>query len=172
MITLRFRLSAGDWFHSRKLTPVRMCRGLRVKGSRPLADLTDSVAALGRGNTIFLKASNAANGTFIMLPLRAVLSRGDGFETTFSSNNASPSAGNGTFLNNSATIRGAVGGKTAFYESSTADSATLIANGGIGRGVWIPSFSTALCQRLIIRFLFECRSREWYTVYFQPEHRQ
>ena len=46
----------------------------------------------------------------------------------------SPTAANGTFINNGATVSGAVGGQTAFYETSSADSATLIANSGTGGG--------------------------------------
>ena len=91
------------------------------------------IAALGGGNTIFLRTSTAANGTFINNS--ANTSDGEGGVTEFGIlPDDSPSAGNGTFINNGAAISGAVGGKTVFYEASTAESATLIANGGTNGG--------------------------------------
>jgi len=90
-------------------------------------------AALGGGNTIFLRTSTSSNGTFINNS--ADTSDGEGGVTEFGIlPDDSPSAGNGTFINNGATISGAVGGKTVFYEASTAESATLIANGGTNGG--------------------------------------
>jgi autotransporter-associated beta strand protein len=94
------------------------------------------VFALGGGNTIFLKTSTAANGTFHNES--APVTEAEGGVTEFgifpSDNNDSPRAGNATLINNGAMTSGAVGGKTIFYETSTADSATLIANSGTGGG--------------------------------------
>ena len=45
-----------------------------------------------------------------------------------------PELGGGTFTNNGGTVVGAFGGSTQFANTSTAGSATLIANGGTGAG--------------------------------------
>jgi autotransporter-associated beta strand protein len=91
------------------------------------------VAAHGGGTTYFVRTSTAGNGTFINNA--ATASGAESGVTEFGIlPDDPPSAGNGTFINNGATISDAVGGKTAFYEASTAESATLIANGGTNGG--------------------------------------
>jgi autotransporter-associated beta strand protein len=89
------------------------------------------VAALGGGATFFFGTSTAANGTFINNAAPASGAEGGVTEFGLESFNFSPSAGSGTFINNGATVSGAVGGETVFKDASTADAATLIANGGI-----------------------------------------
>jgi len=92
------------------------------------------VAAFGGGATFFFGTSTAANGFFINNA--APVSGAEGGVTEFGLEffNFSPSAGNGTFINNGGTISGAVGGETIFNNASTADTATLIANGGTNGG--------------------------------------
>jgi autotransporter-associated beta strand protein len=91
------------------------------------------VAAHGGGTTYFVGTSTAGNGTFTNNA--ATASGAESGVTEFGIlPDDPPSAGNGTFINNGATISGAVGGKTVFYEASTAESATLIANGGTNGG--------------------------------------
>jgi len=92
------------------------------------------VAALGGGATFFFGTSTAANGTFINNAAPASGAEGGVTEFGLDFFNFSPSAGSGTFINNGATISGAVGGKTVFKNASTADAATLIANGGTNGG--------------------------------------
>ena len=92
------------------------------------------VAALGGGATFFFGTSTAANGTFINNAAPASGAEGGVTEFGLDFFNFSPSAGSGTFINNGATISGAVGGKTVFKNASTADGATLIANGGTKGG--------------------------------------
>jgi autotransporter-associated beta strand protein len=92
------------------------------------------VAALGGGTTFFFGTSTAANGTFINNAAPASGAEGGVTEFGLDFFNFSPSAGSGTFINNGATISGAVGGKTVFKNASTADAATLIANGGTNGG--------------------------------------
>ena len=92
------------------------------------------VAALGGGATFFFGTSTAANGTFINNAAPASGAEGGVTEFGLDFLNFSPSAGSGTFINNGATVSGAVGGKTVFKDASTADAATLIANGGTNGG--------------------------------------
>jgi autotransporter-associated beta strand protein len=95
---------------------------------------SSGVAALGGGATFFFGTSTAANGTFINNAAPASGAEGGVTEFGLDFFNFSPSAGSGTFINNGATISGAVGGKTVFKNASTADAATLIANGGTNGG--------------------------------------
>jgi autotransporter-associated beta strand protein len=91
------------------------------------------VAAHGGGTTYFVSTSTAGNGTFTNNA--ATASGAESGVTEFGIlPDDPPSAGNGTFINNGATISDAIGGKTVFYEASTAESATLIANGGTNGG--------------------------------------
>jgi autotransporter-associated beta strand protein len=92
------------------------------------------VAAFGSGATFFFGTSTAANGIFINNAAPASGAEGGVTEFGLEFFNFSPSAGNGTFINNGATISGAVGGETIFNNASTADAATLIANGGTNGG--------------------------------------
>jgi autotransporter-associated beta strand protein len=92
------------------------------------------VAAFGGGATFFFGTSTAANGIFINNAAPASGAEGGVTEFGLEFFNFSPSAGNGTFINNGATISGAVGGETIFNNASTADAATLIANGGTNGG--------------------------------------
>jgi autotransporter-associated beta strand protein len=92
------------------------------------------VAALGGGATFFFGTSTAANGTFINNAAPASGAEGGITEFGLDFFNFSPSAGSGTFINNGATVSGAVGGMTVFKNASTADAATLIANGGTNGG--------------------------------------
>jgi autotransporter-associated beta strand protein len=92
------------------------------------------VAAFGGGATFFFGTSTAANGIFINNAAPASGAEGGVTEFGLESFNFSPSAGNGTFINNGATISGAVGGEMIFNNASTADAATLIANGGANGG--------------------------------------
>jgi autotransporter-associated beta strand protein len=88
----------------------------------------------GGGETVFFNNSTAGNGTFINNG-GTVADAGGGvtqFGVTFVAGISS--AGNGTFINNGGIANGAEGGSTRFFTSSTADSATLIANGGVGGG--------------------------------------
>ena len=110
------------------------------------------VAARGGGTTFFFGTSSAANGTFTNNA--APTGGAEGGLTAFGLDffNFSPSAGNGTFINNGATISGAVGGETVFKNGSTADAATLIANGGInggrGGGIFFEEESTGGTPRV------------------------
>ena len=92
------------------------------------------VAAFGGGATFFFGTSTAANGIFINNAAPASGAEGGVTEFGLEFFNFSPSAGNGTFINNGAAISGAVGGETVFNNASTADAATLIANGGTNGG--------------------------------------
>jgi autotransporter-associated beta strand protein len=92
------------------------------------------VAAFGGGATFFFGTSTAANGIFINNAAPASDAEGGVTEFGLEFFNFSPSAGNGTFINNGATVSGAVGGETIFNNASTADAATLIANGGTNGG--------------------------------------
>jgi autotransporter-associated beta strand protein len=92
------------------------------------------VAALGGGATFFFGTSTAANGTFTNNAAPASGAEGGVTEFGLDFLNFSPSAGSGTFINNGATVSGAVGGKTVLKDASTADAATLIANGGTNGG--------------------------------------
>jgi autotransporter-associated beta strand protein len=91
------------------------------------------VTAHGGGTTYFVRTSTAGNGTFINNAATASGAESGVAEFGILPDDP-PSAGNGTFINNGATISGAVGGKTVFFETSTAESATLIANGGTNGG--------------------------------------
>ena len=110
------------------------------------------VAALGGGATFFFGTSTAANGTFINNAAPASDAEGGVTEFGLPFFNFSPSAGSGTFITNGATISGAVGGKTLFNNASTADTATLIANGGIngggGGGIFFEEQSTGGTARI------------------------
>ena len=92
------------------------------------------VAAFGGGATFFFGTSTAANGIFINNAAPGSGEEGGVTEFGLEFFNFSPSAGNGTVINNGATISGAVGGETIFNNGSTADAATLIANGGTNGG--------------------------------------
>ena|GEM_PF-768154 len=92
------------------------------------------VAAFGGGATFFFGTSTAANGIFVNNPAPASGAEGGVTEFGLEFFNFSPSAGNGTFINKGAATRGAVGGETIFNNASTADAATLIANGGTNGG--------------------------------------
>jgi autotransporter-associated beta strand protein len=131
------------------------------------------------GDTIFDDSSTAGDGTFTNNGGAAsgVAARGGGTTFFFGSS----SAANGTFTNNAAptggaerpygiwtrllqflperrkwhlgaTISGAVGGETVFKNGSTADAATLIANGGInggrGGGIFFEEESTGGTPRV------------------------
>jgi autotransporter-associated beta strand protein len=92
------------------------------------------VAAFGGGATFFFGTSTAANGFFINNAAPASGAEGGVTEFGLEFFNFSPSAGNATFINNGSTTSGAVGGETIFNNTSTADAATLIANGGTNGG--------------------------------------
>jgi autotransporter-associated beta strand protein len=110
------------------------------------------VAARGGGTTFFFGTSTAANGTFTNNAAPTSGAEGGLTEFGLDSFNFSPSAGNGTFINKGATISRAVGGETVFQNGSTADAATLIANGGInggrGGGIFFEEESTGGTPRV------------------------
>jgi autotransporter-associated beta strand protein len=83
------------------------------------------------GGKTIITAGTAANGTFTNNG--GMVSGAFGGETVFT---ATPSgtAAKGTFMNNGGLVSGAFGGETIFEQNSSADSATLIANGGTGGG--------------------------------------
>ena len=82
------------------------------------------------GYTTFSTGATAANGTFTNNG--GMASGAFGGAVTFY--DASSTDSNGTFINNGGAVDGALGGKTVVSYTSTAGSATLIANGGQGGG--------------------------------------
>jgi autotransporter-associated beta strand protein len=81
------------------------------------------------GTTEFFDSSSAANSVFTNDGGLAT-NAGSGHTSFF----GNATAANGSFTNNAATVSGAFGGATLFFNNSTAGDATLIANGGLGRG--------------------------------------
>jgi len=89
-----------------------------------------TVSGAGGGGTRFFDSSLASDGTFFNNG-SAVSGGGGGF-TLFTDGN--PTAANGMFINNGGTVSSAGGGITSFSSTSTAGSATLIANGSTNGG--------------------------------------
>jgi autotransporter-associated beta strand protein len=86
----------------------------------------------GGGETFFNATSTAGSAT--INNNGGTVSGAHGGITFFSLIGGTSTAGNGTFINNGATVSGAYGGATEFFSTSTAGSATLIANSGTGGG--------------------------------------
>jgi hypothetical protein len=101
-------------------------------GSATINNNGAAASNAGGGETFFNGTSTA--GSAAINNNGGTVSGAHGGTTFFSLIGGTSTAGNGTFTNNGATVSGAFGGATEFFGTSTADSATLIANGGTGGG--------------------------------------
>jgi hypothetical protein len=101
-------------------------------GSATINNNGAAASNAGGGETFFNGTSTAGSAT--INNNGGTVSGAHGGTTFFSLIGGTSTAGNGTFTNNGATVSGAYGGATEFFNTSTAASATLIANGGTGGG--------------------------------------
>src|SRR5262249_52420927 len=124
-------LGSGIVFTNNSLIDLICCADM---GNATVRNKGSTSSNRGGAETSFEDSSEADTATFINDG--GTVSGASGGHAIFGGcdNCVPPSADNGTFINKGATISGATGGYTFFAFNSTADNATLIANGGTNGG--------------------------------------